>query len=127
MAFRIDRVRLVILLKRKSTLSKEEFSQYWSGTHSDLFMSLEIVKSNLIKYEQAYTNQSVLLQLVEGMGLTMHEWDGMAIFEAESYAKIFEVFQNEEYKRIVVPDEHKFVDREASQIFPLDLFTVIDK
>jgi hypothetical protein len=33
----------------------------------------------------------VLKQIAEMMGAPMSEWDGMAIFEGESYAKIFEV------------------------------------
>ncbi|KAJ7475960.1 hypothetical protein FB451DRAFT_263796 [Mycena latifolia] len=127
MSFRTDRVRLAILLKRKSTLTEEEFSQYWSGTHAALFSSVDIVKKNLIKYEQAHVNQSVLMQLVQAMGAPMSEWDGMVIFEGESYAKIFEVFQSEEYNRIVVPDEENFLDRQGAQMLPLDLFTVIDK
>ena len=38
----------------------------------------------------------------------------MAIFEAESYEKIIEVFTHPDYLRIVVPDEEKFFDRAKS-------------
>ncbi|KAJ7126869.1 hypothetical protein C8R44DRAFT_617351 [Mycena epipterygia] len=127
MSLRTDRVRLVILIKRKSSLSKEEFGQYWSETHGNLFSSLAIAKTNLLKYEQAHTNQSVLLQVAQSMGapMTESEWDGMAIFEGESYAKIFEVFQNEEYLRVVVPDEERFIDRAGCKMLTLDLFTIL--
>ncbi|KAJ7131589.1 EthD domain-containing protein [Mycena crocata] len=127
MSFRTDRVRLVILLKRKPTLSKEEFHKYWSGSHGALFSSLEIVQTNLLKYEQAHTNDAVLQQISQVMGAPMAEWDGMVIFEGESYAKIFAVFQDAEYQKIIVPDEEKFLDRQSAQMLPLDLFTVVDK
>ncbi|KAJ6508005.1 hypothetical protein C8R47DRAFT_1036853 [Mycena vitilis] len=127
MSFRTDRVRLVVLLKRKSSLSKEEFHTYWSEKHGPLFSSLEIVKTNLLKYEQAHTNDAILQQITQMMGAPMSEWDGMAIFEAETYGKIFEVFTHPEYQEKVIPDEKSFMDRESCQMLPLDLFTVIGK
>ncbi|KAJ7678933.1 hypothetical protein DFH06DRAFT_975016 [Mycena polygramma] len=127
MSFRTDRVRLVALLKRKPSLSKEEFHKYWAEKHGPLFSSLEIVKTNLLKYEQAHTNDAVLQQVTQKMGAPMSEWDGMAIFEGESLAKIFEVFTHPEYQEKVIPDEKSFVNREACQMLPLDLLTVIDK
>ncbi|KAJ7691627.1 hypothetical protein B0H17DRAFT_559331 [Mycena rosella] len=126
MSFRTDRVRLAFLVKRKSTLTEEEFSRYWSGTHSALFASLKIVKTNLIKYEQAHINQSALMQ-IHRIGGAPCEWDGMGTFEAESYAKIFEVFENEEYLRVVKPDEANYLARDECQLLPLDLLTVLEK
>jgi hypothetical protein len=63
MSYRTDRVRVVVLLKKKPTLSKEEFHKYWSGTHSALFSSLDIVKSNLVKYEQVRPNPFIFYTL----------------------------------------------------------------
>ncbi|KAF7336722.1 hypothetical protein MVEN_02107200 [Mycena venus] len=42
-------------------------------------------------------NDAVLQQIAQMMGAPLSEWDGMAIFEGGSYAKIFEIFQSEEY------------------------------
>ncbi|KAJ7164397.1 hypothetical protein C8R46DRAFT_1278670 [Mycena filopes] len=129
MAYRTDRVRLVVLLRRKSTLSKEEFHQYWSGPHATLFTSLDIVKTNLFKYEQAHTNDSVMQQteMAQMLGAAQSEWDGMVVFEAESYAKIFEVLQHEDYRTKVAPDEDNFLDRMGCQTLPLDLMTIVDQ
>ena len=52
--------------------------------------------------------------------------DGMAIFEASSYQKIFEVFMDDDYKKIVVPDEEKFLDKSKSLAFPADVISVFD-
>lgn len=57
----------------------------------------------------------------------MPDFDGLAIFEAESYDKIIEVFTSEEYKKNAIPDEEKFLDRSKIICFPADLVTVIDK
>ena len=51
---------------------------------------------------------------------------GIAIFEAESFEKIVEVFTSEEYLRVVVPDEHKFFDHENAQILAGPFATIID-
>jgi hypothetical protein len=108
MSHRTDRVRIVVLFKRKPTLSKEEFHKHWTETHGPLFSSLDAVKRNLLKYEQvcgasrlllslphstqAHINDLVLQQITQMIpGAPTADWDGMAIFEAESYAKIFEV------------------------------------
>lgn len=50
--FRTDRVRLVVLLRKREDITKEAFSRYWSGSHAELFQSLNVVKQNVLKYEQ---------------------------------------------------------------------------
>ncbi|KAK7033229.1 EthD domain-containing protein [Favolaschia claudopus] len=129
MSYRTDRVRLVSLFKRKPGMTREEFQKYWASTHREIFTSLEITKKNLLKYEQAHTSDAALKQMAEASGVPMadSEWDGMAIFEAESYDKILEIFQSEEYQKTVNPDADKFLDRPKCQLLPLSLVTVIDK
>lgn len=41
---------------------------------------------------------------------------GMAVFEAESYEKLFAVFENPEYLEKIVPDEQNFIARERSSM-----------
>ncbi|KAK7033231.1 hypothetical protein R3P38DRAFT_788641 [Favolaschia claudopus] len=129
MSYRTDRVRLVVLLKRKPTMTREDFQSHWAGSHCALFISLEIVKKNLLKYEQAHTSNTALQQFSHALRTPIpeSEWDGMVIFEAESYAKILEIFQSEEYQRIVEPDAESILDRPNCQILSLGLITVIDK
>lgn len=52
--------------------------------------------------------------MLAAQGATPTSHYGMAIFEAESYEKIIEVFTHPDYLRIVVPDEEKFFDRAKS-------------
>ncbi|KAF8899394.1 hypothetical protein BD779DRAFT_1429099, partial [Infundibulicybe gibba] len=105
--FRKDRVRLVLLIKRKEGITNEEFSEYWANSHARLFSSVPIVKQNLLKYEQAHMNE----QPVNSIGFPAAKWDGIAVFEATSYDKILAIFDSEEYKNTVIPDELRFVDR----------------
>ncbi|KAJ6468121.1 hypothetical protein C8R47DRAFT_1151915 [Mycena vitilis] len=89
-AIRTDRVRLILLVKRKPGVSKEEFSRHWTEVHGPLFAGLDIVKKNLLKYEQAHRNDKIAESLQAG-GLAVAEWDGMVVFEGESYEKVMEV------------------------------------
>ncbi|KAG5644109.1 hypothetical protein DXG03_009128 [Asterophora parasitica] len=123
--FRTDRVRLIVFLKRRSDLTREEFSHYWNGPHAELFLSLDIVKKNVIKYEQAHVNDK-FVKAPLALGLTESDWDGLVVLDGESYEKLFEVFSSEEYAKIVAPDEENFLDRAKVQILPLDLVTVFE-
>lgn len=49
---RKDRYRVSSLLVKKTGMTDEEFFTYWRDVHGPLFAGLEIVKKNLIKYEQ---------------------------------------------------------------------------
>lgn len=49
----------------------------------------------------------------------------MTIFEANSLKKIAEVFTDEEYLRVVVPDEERFMDRKSTQIMVSKVYPFI--
>ena len=61
------------------------------------------------------------------MGFSLPTWRGIAVFEAESYEKILEVFTSQEYQNIGFPDEQNFLDRSKTVFFPGTLITYIDK
>lgn len=60
------------------------------------------------------------------LGLAVVECDGIAIFEAPSYEKIFECFSDDDYKKVIVPDEEKFLDRSRTVAFPMDIVPIFD-
>jgi hypothetical protein len=108
MSHRTDRVRIVVLLKRKPTLSKEEFHKHWTESawptvffHGRRKEELTQIRTgmrcisltlSLPHSTQAHINDPVLQQITQMIpGAPTTDWDGMAIFEAESYAKIFEL------------------------------------
>ncbi|KAF6226593.1 hypothetical protein HO173_012492 [Letharia columbiana] len=129
-AARKDRVRLTLLVYRKPGMSLDEFHQYWKNQHAELFSSIAIVKKNLLSYVQmreacAHVNEEASAQLKQ-VGFPVSDADGMAIFEAPSYAMIAACFQDEEYQKIVVPDEENFLDRGRCFALAAELVPVLD-
>ncbi|KAF5344905.1 hypothetical protein D9758_011552 [Tetrapyrgos nigripes] len=122
---RTDRVRMLGLIYKNPSISREEFDRYWLEHHSQLFLSLDIVKKNLLKYEQLHINQQT--KDLQSLGAALIECDGVAIIEAESYEKLLELFNDAQFKAIVEPDEEKFLDRSKTRSVPLDFAAFINK
>ncbi|KAF5344879.1 hypothetical protein D9758_011553 [Tetrapyrgos nigripes] len=123
---RTDRVRLLVLITKNSSISREEFERYWLEHHSQLLLSLEIFKKNVLKYEQLHINQQTK-DLLQSLGAALIECDGVVILEAESYEKLFETFNDARFKAIIEPNEKKFLDPSRTKIIPLDFVAFIDK
>ncbi|KAF5365114.1 hypothetical protein D9758_011026 [Tetrapyrgos nigripes] len=123
---RADRVRLLSLIKQNPSISREEFDRYWLEHHSQLFLSLDIVKRNILKYEQLHVNQKTR-KLFQSLGVASIDCDGAALFEAESYEKIFELINDSQFQAIAIPDEEKFIDRSKTRMIPLDFVGFLDK
>ncbi|KAI0644747.1 hypothetical protein C8Q79DRAFT_887184, partial [Trametes meyenii] len=122
---RKDRVRVVGLMSKKPGMTDEEFHKYWREVHGPLFAGMEITKKNILKYEQHHYN-TAFDQGIAAMGFNVVSYSGVALFEAESYEKIFEVFQSDEYKQIVFPDEANFIERNKTGFIAGGLATFID-
>ena len=60
------------------------------------------------------------------MGFDVPSYHGLAVFEAESYDKIMEIFASEEYNTIGLPAEQKFLDRSKTAFVPGTIITFID-
>lgn len=58
-------------------------------------------------------------------GYSAPPFAGIAIFEAESVEKIYEVFQDEEYTRVVIPDEERFFIRKDVQFLGGSYTTIL--
>ncbi|KAH9942249.1 uncharacterized protein BXZ73DRAFT_97667 [Epithele typhae] len=125
---RTDRVRLAVLMAPKPGLSFEEFDDYWLNVHGNIFSSIAIAKRNLLKYEQFHLDPKYESTIAaQTLAKSQTRFRGIAIFEATSLDKIFEIFQDEEYLRVVVPDEHNFFDHENAQILAGPFASIIDK
>lgn len=123
MSLRTDRVRIIGSVKRKEGVSKEEFENFWINEHPKLFNSLEVVKRNILKYEQAHANEVVSQALTES-GLTVAPFDAMSIFEAPTFEALMEVFTSEEYKKTVGAESLRYFER--GQMFAANFATIID-
>ena len=49
---RTDRVRAIALMAKKTDMSDAAFFKHWQEVHGPLFAGLDIVKRNILKYEQ---------------------------------------------------------------------------
>lgn len=131
-------IRITALIKKLPTISTEDFHKYWvrlthlpstitspsshvpqlspraqSEQHASIFLSVPIVRANLTRYSQFHIDAPFASSLSQA-GIPIAEYDGGAEFWAESYEAAMAVFQDEEYHRVVVPDEMKFLDREKA-------------
>jgi hypothetical protein len=84
-----------------------------------------------------------MLQQFQAAGFTKSEWDGMAIMEAESYAKLMEASfptaesapsyrdanppKSQGFQSVLASDAEKFMNVSEAQFIPLDLITPIDR
>ncbi|KAG5644107.1 hypothetical protein DXG03_009126 [Asterophora parasitica] len=124
---RTDRVRVIFFVKQNSKRPRvgnsEELGRSWISGHAEPFISLDIFKKNILKYELVLIDNK-LVTAPQALGLTaLDQWDGMVILEGESYDKLFEVLDSDEYKRLVWPLEQEFIIRSEGQVLPLDLYT----
>jgi len=122
MSINQDRVRIISFVKKRDDLSQEEFERKWLQ-HAAIFRSIAIVKKNVFKYEQMHKNH----EAYKSMPGTAPHCDGIVLFELESFEKFFAIFEDEEYKNVVVPDELTFIDRPKCTILPMNFATPIDR
>ncbi|KAJ7582103.1 hypothetical protein C8J56DRAFT_244234 [Mycena floridula] len=107
--------RVAILLKRRSDLSFEEFEKLWEN-HAKLYANLKYVQENFIRYLQFHPKADLAAQL-ENRGLgEINAIDGIQAFDATSIDAFLGLLEDEEYKRVIIPDEARFLDREATRI-----------
>ncbi|KAK0202406.1 hypothetical protein DFS33DRAFT_1339873 [Desarmillaria ectypa] len=89
-------------------------------------LNYSIPRSCQRKYDQMHVNDETNA-LLKQMGAQTCDWDGIAIMEGESSEKVLGIMRNEEYERVLVPDELGFLDREKTQVLPLNFGVFIDR
>ncbi|KAG4271278.1 hypothetical protein FPRO04_11201 [Fusarium proliferatum] len=97
-------VRITFLLRKYDDIT-------WSEEHPKIWLSVPIVKQNLVKYSQFHADKKLDLS---GTGMPpVAPFDGAATMWAKSLEDLHAVriFSDPEYNRIVVPDEEKFLKR----------------
>ncbi|ESK84367.1 glyoxalase family protein [Moniliophthora roreri MCA 2997] len=123
--WRTDRVRLAGVLKRKEGLTYEEFLTHWLS-HGELFKTTNMSKS-VLRYDEMPINGTISQMLKSTGALTFDGYDGIALFEGNSYDELLGVLSSPEHEEIIVPDEEKFLTRNATIIIPLNLATILDR
>ena len=96
-------VKFSIFLRKHSSMNHDEFVQYHKNNHANLFTSIDVVKQHVIKYVQSHALP------VSIPGFPEMYYDGITEIWFNDESSIAKVFGDEEYLRVVRPDEEKFI------------------
>ena len=97
-------VKFTILLKRKPSLTNDEFVDHHRNAHAALFMSIAVVKETVRRYVQQHTVP------VELPGLPPAKYDGITELWFDDVDALARCFSDPEYMAKVRPDEESFLD-----------------
>ncbi|KAF9261350.1 hypothetical protein L218DRAFT_503674 [Marasmius fiardii PR-910] len=121
------RVRVLFFLQKNDGKTFEEWSHYWSHNHAQIFSSLDIVKKNILRYEELHVNQEWKEKLVQSGKVKVPNFDGIAVLEAESLEKIVEVVQHPDWTEKVIADGKTLFNLEAMDTGGFDIAVIFDK
>ena len=112
-------IKLIMCLKRRDDLSREEFRAYWRDKHGPFFMKNAGVMGTK-KYVQSHTLPSPMnAAMQEGRGM-LEEYDGVAEVWFESEEALAEAMGSDDMARLgeaLLEDESNFIDHAKSTAF----------
>ncbi len=97
-------IKFTILLRRKPSLSHDEFVAYHRERHAPLFCSLPEVKQHVRRYVQCHTVPTSI------QGLPPVTFDGITELWFDDVAGLEAVFTSKRYMETIRPDERQFLD-----------------
>ncbi len=99
-------IKFSILLKRKPSLTHEQFVDCHRNSHAALFMSVPVVKDTVRRYVQQHALP------VELPGMPPPKYDGITELWFDDVETIAKLFSDAEYMKVIRPDEASFIDLE---------------
>ncbi len=99
---------LVVCIKRKPDMSREEFSRYYREIHAPLLMSSPDFARHLHSYTQHHALDSD--GPVAAMFGASGDYDAVAVLTFKDEDALKSAFQEPQYLALIQPDEAKFVD-----------------
>ena len=99
-------IKFTILLRRKPSLTQEQFVDHHRNVHAALFMSVAVVKETVRRYVQQHALP------IELPGMPPVKYDGITELWFDDVDAIGRLFSDAEYLRIIRPDEASFIDLE---------------
>lgn len=98
-------IKFTILLKRKDTLTHEQFVDHHRNSHAATFMSVKVVQETVRRYVQQHTMMDVELP-----GMPPPRYDGVTELWFDDVDALARCFSDDEYMAKVRPDEESFLD-----------------
>lgn len=121
-------IKMIFCVKRRPDLPEHEFYDYWLNQHGPLVRS-RAQELNIRRYVQSHTTVAELGDAVSsGRGMKQQGFDGVAELwwdSLESMQAATGSPAGEEANQLLLDDERKFIDLEASTIFFTDEHEVI--
>jgi len=112
--------KLNIFMRRKPDLGFEEFSKHWRTVHASVVTSQSASKKYIRRYIQCHRSTPTL------SGRIPSAFDGIAELWFDDQASAEAFFATDDYKKNIVADEHKFMDRENCELLLTDEVVVIE-
>ncbi|SOD74671.1 uncharacterized protein (TIGR02118 family) [Jatrophihabitans sp. GAS493] len=112
-------VKLLFCLRRRADLTREEFQEYWQGSHGKLGVELAD-DLGFIRYVQSHTLSAPLNDALQASRSAPPAYDGVVELWFESVEAVERTFSTPKGRaaaRRLVEDESNFVDVSASPIF----------
>ena len=100
----MNMTKFTILLKRKPSMTHEEFVEYHKTKHAQLFASLPAVRVHVRRYVQQHALP------VELPGLPPVKYDGITELWFDDAEGIAALFNDPDYLARIRPDEERFLD-----------------
>lgn len=97
-------IKFTILLKRKASLTHDQFVHHHKDVHASLFMSVGAVKETVRRYVQEHTLPVAL------PGMPPAKYDGTTELWFDDVGALGRCFSDPEYMSKVRPDEESFLD-----------------
>lgn len=102
-------IKFTILLRRKPSMTHEEFVAYHRERHAPLFCALPAVRQHVRRYVQSHTVPGGV------PGMPPITFDGITELWFDDTAGLAALFKNEGYMRIIRPDEEASLDLPACE------------
>lgn len=109
-------VKLIALLRKKESLTREEFQNHYESSHAPLAIQLAPF---MAKYTRDYVIEDPrAATTLEASSTSAHDVVTQMWFDTEAdFEKFNAAMAKPESRRLLVADEERFLDRDATQIF----------
>jgi uncharacterized protein (TIGR02118 family) len=105
----VTMVKLLVYLRRRPDLTREQFRQYWRETHGPLVKGV----GEFTRHIRRYVQYDPIEAKVSGFPVELADVDGIAEVIFDSVEEIAAAYQEPRYMEIIRPDEFKFLELQA--------------